>query len=103
MKTNNRVYVVYSLDDDVVESFGLGTYLCQAVPDETAMGLMADFCRQQKREVPKIQLDSGEIIWGCECYFDSEEFMKKVIHGKEIKMVNIEELRNDYQRADSKD
>ncbi len=43
---------------------------------------------------PKIVLDSGEVVWGCECWWgNAEKFEKEQLCGRRIVFVPIE--RND--------
>ena len=38
---------------------------------------------------PKIKLDSGEIIWGCQCWWGAVEKMKENFEGFEFRNVDL--------------
>jgi len=70
-----RVGVILCARNNVIEFIGYGVLEGVEVPDTP--GRIFDELREIKREVPKIRLDNGEVVWGCECYWNSEEKTKK--------------------------
>lgn len=42
---------------------------------------------------PKIVLDSGKVVWGCECWWGPEEKMRAEIAGRRVVDVDIDEAR----------
>lgn len=38
---------------------------------------------------PKIKLDTGEIVWGCQCWWGAESGAQKFIAGREVVAVAI--------------
>jgi hypothetical protein len=75
-----------------VEFFGYGTFLGEEVPPPGIMFLGRDIS-QYEEEYPKLQLDNGDIIWGFECVFATEEQMKRDISGLELINVSIHDVR----------
>ena len=87
----------------VVELFGYGELLDDEIP-ESAVGPLADLTRLMRRPNPKIQLDSGLVVWGCECWWGPEEDVKAQVEryekkGWTVKNVNVEEIRAAYRAA----
>lgn len=39
---------------------------------------------------PRITLDNGEIVWGCECWWGSEQQIKDKIGDREVIIVSFE-------------
>jgi hypothetical protein len=44
-------------------------------------------------ENPEIKLDSGEVIWGCECWYDSEDVMKMLLGERTPVGISVQKLR----------
>lgn len=72
----SRVGAILGADEDVVKFLGYGVYEGDEVPDENAQGF-GPILREMKRPNPKIRLDSGKVVWGCECWWGPEEATKK--------------------------
>lgn len=111
----DRVGAILSAKDNVVEFLGYGVYEGDFDPDDpnyapAAAGAVADMARMRYQAFkegrflnPRIKLDSGKIVWGCECWWSDEESMKKEIEaymltGWEIKKVDIEEERKYFKK-----
>jgi hypothetical protein len=50
---------------------GYGVYEGDFIPEDGA-GFMAETLRELQRTNPRIRLDSGETVYGCECWWGSE-------------------------------
>lgn len=70
----DRVIAILSYDDQAgkVYSFGSGTYEGKFPLPEWALGYNFG------QENPKITLDNGDVVWGCECWWGSEECIKNL-------------------------
>ena len=80
----------------VVDLLGFGEYLGDEVPDEQALGGLAEDCRAAQIPNPKIRLDSGKIVWGCECWWGSEKMVRKMLEGAVVVERDIDEARREY-------
>lgn len=87
MKKGIRVAAILEAKDRVVKLFGYGTYQGEEIPPKEIGGLNIGLPN------PKLLLDNGKIIWGCECYWGDEEEFNKRYEGFEIVKVDIDELR----------
>lgn len=87
MKPGMRVGAILSADEKTVKLLGYGVYLDDEVPppsvDESLhlIGITN----------PKIALDNGNTVWGCQCWWASEEKAREMIGGREIVDVRIPE------------
>ena len=80
MEIGDRAGAFSSCDDDTIELLGYGTYEGEQVPDKEAL----------KRLVvpnPKITLDDGRVVWGFECWWGSEEKIKKMESTRTVVLV----------------
>jgi hypothetical protein len=78
-----RVGALLDAHGDSVRLFGYGEHLGNQ-PCEKLGG----------RPNPKIKLDSGKIVWGCECWWGPEEKIKKLVASKKIVIdVDIDDAR----------
>jgi hypothetical protein len=75
-KIGDRVGALLSAKGDTVKLLGYGVYVGDEVPDEEAGGLGA-MVREAGVKNPKILLDNGQVVWGCECWWGDEEVVKK--------------------------
>lgn len=73
-----RVFAVRSVDQkkNTVYLFGFGKYVGDEVPDQEAGGLAGPI-RHRQAANPKIVLDNGIVVWGCECWWGPEERFAK--------------------------
>jgi len=106
MESGQRVGAICGARDGVVEFFGYGVYEGDFVPgddksDPKPVGWVADMreamatmAETGQSPNPRIRLDSGEIVWGCECWWGPEEEMRRQLMGyKEIVHVTVAEKR----------
>jgi hypothetical protein len=88
-----RVVAIKSTDKDTVHLYGYSVYEGNKVPDVTAEGTMANMLRKAGISNPSIRLDSGKIVYGCECWWQSEDQAKKTIGDRKIIDVDIDDDR----------
>lgn len=104
----DRVGAILSASDKVVNLLGFGVYDgdCDInSPSEIVKpaGWLADAIIETAlpHPNPRITLDSGEIVWGCECWWGDEEAVKVQIEkykaaGFAIKEVSMAEKRKEF-------
>jgi hypothetical protein len=86
----------------IVKFLGYGTFQGCEVPSPDASGWMAESLRKHQRSNPKILLDSGKVVWGCECWWGPEDDIKAKIEryksqGFTIVEVDIDEIRKEHK------
>ena len=81
-----RVGAILKVDNECLWLIGYGTYLGREIPP---FGLLKDLGVKS----PKIKLDSGEVIWGFECWWGREEDIKKLEGMLKVIKVDIGEIR----------
>lgn len=75
-----RVGAVRSADDDAVYLFGYGVYEGDFMPPDSVLGLdVPDNFRN-----PRIKLDNGNTVWGCQCWWGPEDQIKRMIGERTI-------------------
>lgn len=87
-----RVGAMRSADKEKVYMFGWGVYEGDFVPDEAA-GFGAEMAREAGRTNPRIRLDDGTVVYGCECWWGPVADVEASIQGREVVTVSIEEAR----------
>ncbi|MGP8322376.1 MAG: hypothetical protein ACT6FG_00040 [Methanosarcinaceae archaeon] len=65
-------------DSKKINLAGYGVYKGYEIPLAGIVYMGVDM-HDLKRKNPRIDLDNGHTIWGCQCYWGSEEAMKKRI------------------------
>lgn len=84
VKEGERVGAVMKANERSVHLFGFGTYAGSEVPPKNVgLGIPN----------PKIELDNGKVVFGCECWWGPEDKVKAMLGGREIIEVNIEKVR----------
>lgn len=72
-----------------VQLFGFGQYVGDEVPPEEIKFMGVHISNPN----PKIVLDNGKVVWGCECWWGSEDKIKRMIGTKQVIPVDIDEAR----------
>jgi len=97
-KVGDRIGAILSADEKTVKFLGYGVYEGDFFPD-SAKGFLADSYKEIKQEEgvelinPRLKLDNGDVVWGCECWWGAEEATKQSIGDREIVVVKISEIR----------
>ena len=86
-KPGDRVGAIRNADGDTVYLFGYGIYVGDEVPPNDVGGFNIGFPN------PRIDLDNGKTVWGCQCWWAPEEKMKAYIDEFE----NVEEVSIDTE------
>lgn len=76
----DRVGAIMSGNDSVVRLFGYGTYEGTQVPTR-------GYPKELGMENPTIKLDDGQVVYGFECWWASEEKVKKMIGNRKVEIV----------------
>ena len=82
-------------DEKTVELIGYGSYIGDEIPHDK-VAAMGNILREAAIPNPKIQLDSGKDVFGCECWWGSEEKVKSTIGNRKIVEVDIDEIRRGH-------
>lgn len=101
----SRVIAILGADPDtmVLRMLGEGVYVGNESPTSAA-GWLAEAAVQHGLSNPKIVLDNGDTVWGCECWWGDVEGGRRTIEdyrsrGWTITEVRIEDARNEYRKA----
>ena len=95
-------------EEKTIEFLGYGTYVGDEFP-YSAVGLTAEAAKEvgestgQQFKNPKIELDDGTVVWGCECWWGGADGMREALNkwvkqGYTIQHVNMEEVREEYRK-----
>ena len=96
MQKGERAGAIQSFEDGSLRIFGYGTFEGEVVPEE-GLGGMLEFIRSNGMTNPRILLDSGERVYGAECWWGPEEDIKKYEATAKVKtFVSVEEHRKEY-------
>jgi hypothetical protein len=93
IRPDTRVTALLCVDGDKVYSFGDGTYVGDEVPPpeinpefRAAMGELG----MAERPNPKIDLDSGKTVWGCECWWGPADEIKSKFPEDKFDWINVD-------------
>lgn len=92
MKKGERVGAVMNTSEKEVNLFGFGIYAGREIPPPGIKFLGIPISETGAKN-PKIILDNGKIVWGCECWWGPEEKVKNMIGERKIVEVDIEKER----------
>ena len=93
MKKGERVGAILgSNKDGSVDFLGYGVYEGDFIPTE-AVGFMAEIATKLEHTNPRIRLDDGQVVYGCECWWGKEDEVKKSLEGHTVNLVSITDVR----------
>lgn len=95
-KPGDRVGAISHSEGDTYYLLGYGVYTGDFVP-ETACGVLGSLLRMNQVPNPKIVLDNGQVVWGCECWWALEDEVREQLEGRTVVESNIEDLRKDVR------
>jgi hypothetical protein len=99
VKPGIRVAAILSSNGKNINFIGYGKYVGDDVPGLEAVGPMAEAMRKNGQKNPKIILDNGDVVWGCECWWgDADDFEKKFA-GRKLNQVDLNKFRQDARIA----
>ena len=92
---------IFGASPDSVEFLGYGVYDGDFIPN--GAGGIGPVCVEIGKTNPRITLDNGKVVWGCECWWGPEEHIKAVLArkklgGGDVINVDIDEIRKTYAR-----
>jgi len=83
IKVGDRVGALLDCKDGKINFLGYGIYKGRSNVPPEAGGLNFG------QENPRILLDNGDTVYGCECWWGSEEFVKKQLVDPVYEIVNV--------------
>ena len=90
MKEGSRVGAILSGDAVNIYFLGYGIYLSDVLLPEDVKGFWAKLCRAGKHKNPKIQLDNGKVVWGCQCWWGDEEKVRTMLKDDKRKVIKVD-------------
>lgn len=91
-----RVGAILCADEEEVKLLGYGTYAGDFVPPSDAEGFALELNRCGV-ENPRIDLDDGKVVWGCECWWGPEMSIRDLIGDRQVVQVDIDEERGKHR------
>lgn len=95
-KVGDRVAAVSSVSGDTARVFGFGVYVGDYQLPLGIVGFMADALSGAGIPNPAIKLDNGDYIFGCQCWWGSEEGFKARYAGYQIETVPVPDDNKGY-------
>lgn len=87
-KLGDRVGAILRADSETISLIGYGRYVGHEIPPEHIGGFNLGLPN------PKLEMDDGTIVWGCECWWGSEAAIMGSIGNRRIIHVDMNEVRN---------
>ncbi len=92
-KPGDKIFAVTHGDDDNIYFLGFGVFEGEEIPEEGTVGMMASLLRMREQKNPKLVLDNGDSIWGCECYWGPADQFRSFANMRKIISTNVAEYR----------
>ena len=97
-KIGSRIGAIFGANSKRVEFLGYGTYEGDFMPME-AVGTIAEVLVEQKTGNPRLRLDSGKVVYGCECWWGEEDEIKERLKTyPKIVNVDIDKIRKKHAK-----
>lgn len=96
---SQKVIALLSANEKEVISFGEGDYVGdEIIPKDLNIKGFGEIIKEAGIPNPKIVLDSGEIVWGCECWWGPKDKVQEKIdtyisNGSKLSIVLPSEYR----------
>lgn len=93
-----------SSDGSHVLFFGYGSYQGEEIPGPEVFGPLGIKPHDMGLKNPKILLDTGEVVWGCECWWGSEASIRTSVEtwNLPLKVITPAEYRATCREASTK-
>ena len=88
----DRVGAILCTVKEEAKFLGYGVYVGDFVPQE-AKGWFAQGIKAAGQVNPRLDLDNGQRVYGCECWWGSEEEIRELLTGCQVTMVDIDQVR----------
>lgn len=88
-----RVGAMAEADDTMVRLFGYGTYEGDEVPPPGIIGPYGLDMHSPGLSNPKLVMDNGSVVWGCECWWGPEEGVHKIVGTRSVCPITPEQFR----------
>jgi hypothetical protein len=98
ISTGARVGAFLSADEKSIHLLGYGVYEGDVAVDPGARGPFAEAARVAGMPNPSILLDSGDRVWGCECWWSSEATVASLCREREVGRASLADARREYDR-----
>lgn len=102
-KDGDKIFAATHADGDHVYFLGFGIYKGTEIPGEDVVGMMGSLLRMREQENPKLVLDSGEVIYGCECYWGPADQFRSFSNMRKVVQVTVAEFREAANKPKSKE
>ena|SRR5882672_10575087 len=95
MNVGDRVGAILGSEAGVVSFLGFGVYAGREVPTATGSNSMTSDLAELKFSNPKILLDNGDVVWGCECWWGPEDKIRaEIAKYDRVETVRIGDFRD---------
>lgn len=91
VQVGERAGAILSGGEETINLIGYGVRVEDEIP--VGAGGLGPILVDMGRANPTILLDSGEKVYGCECWWGSEDQVKKMCEGHKIVQVTLAESR----------
>lgn len=85
-KIGDRIGALRNADKGTVYLLGYGTYQGEEVPPDDVMGPIGRLGLYGVKN-PKLVMDDGTVVWGCECWWGSPEKIAEMIGARRVEIV----------------
>lgn len=94
-----RVGVFYGCSDSTLLLLGYGVYEGDEIPPEDILAAEIGPPALIQLAVPKLRLDDGTVVWGCECWWNHEDLVKGLAQDRQIIYPKLASVREKAKAA----
>lgn len=91
-KPGDRVGAILSANENIVNLLGYGIYEGNFIPEDDKIlhPIFGIPIKELNIPNPRIKLDSGDVVWGCQCWWGAEDRVKASIDSRLVRIVNTD-------------
>lgn len=98
-KPGARIGAFHSLTESTLLLLGYGVYEGDEIPPENIIAPEIGPPALLALAIPKLRLDDGTILWGCECWWNYEATVKALELDRQIVRPKLESIREKAAEA----
>jgi len=88
-----RIGAFHSCTEETLLLLGYGVYEGDEIPPEEILCPEVGVPFLLQLPIPKLRLDDGRVVWGCELWWNTELEVKRLEAGRQVVKPKLESLR----------
>lgn len=98
-KVGSRVGAIAEQNEEGTLFFGYGVYEGDFKIEDPTIYMMGFQVASMDIINPRIRLDNGDVVWGCESWWAPEEEVQQLLEDEKVEIISVAEYRKQCAEA----